>query len=107
MTDYNKIMKDIEMKQQWKDVDWEADYSFADNVIPDMVNNPPHYNASGIECIQAIAAATDDGFQYYLQGNILKYLWRYRYKDKPLEDLEKAKWYLDKLIEETMANDKS
>jgi len=73
----------------------------------DMVNNPPHYNKSGIECIQAIAAATEDGFQYYLQGNILKYLWRYRYKDKPLEDLEKAKWYLDKLIEEVMASDKS
>ena len=71
----------------------------------DMVNSPPHYNKAGIECIQAIAAATDtDGFQYYLQGNIIKYLWRYRYKDKPLEDLEKAKWYLDKLIEEVMAN---
>jgi hypothetical protein len=107
MTDYRKIMEDIQKKQEWKDVDWEADYSVADNVRPDMVNNPPHYNASGIECIQAIAAATDDGFEYYLQGNILKYLWRYRYKDKPLEDLEKAKWYLDKLIEETMANDKS
>jgi len=107
MTDYRKIMDDIQKKQEWKDVDWEADYSFVDSVRPDMVNSPPHYNASGIECIQAIAAATDDGFQYYLQGNILKYLWRYRYKDKPLEDLEKAKWYLDKLIEETMANDKS
>jgi hypothetical protein len=71
----------------------------------DMVNSPPHYNATGIECIQAIAAATDDGFEYYLQGNIMKYVWRYRYKDKPLEDLEKAKWYLDKLIEEVMSNE--
>lgn len=73
----------------------------------DMVNNPPHYNAAGVECIQAIAAATDKGFEYYLQGNILKYLWRYRYKDKPLEDLEKAKWYLDKLIEEVMSSNAS
>jgi len=56
----------------------------SDNVF-DMVNSPPHYNQAGIECIQAISAATDDGFQYYLQGNILKYLWRYRYKDQPLE----------------------
>ncbi len=64
----------------------------------DMVNSPPHYNATGIECIDAIEAATGDGFEHYLQGNILKYLWRYRYKNGT-EDLKKAKWYLDKLIE--------
>ena len=63
----------------------------------DMVNSPPHYNSSGIECVDAIQAATLDGFEYYLQGNILKYLWRYRYKNG-IEDLNKAKWYLDKLI---------
>ena len=78
----------------------------AENAV-DMVNSPPHYNQTGIECIQAIAAATGDGFKYYLQGNIMKYLWRFDYKDKPLEDLKKAQWYLDKLIEEVMANDKS
>ena len=78
----------------------------SDNVV-DMVNSPPHYNQTGIECIHAISAATSDGFKYYLQGNILKYLWRFDYKDKPIEDLQKAKWYLDKLIEEVMASDKS
>ena len=66
----------------------------------DMVNHPPHYNQRGIECIDAIAAATDEGFQYYLQGNIIKYLWRYRYKNGA-EDLTKAQWYLSKLIEIT------
>ena len=65
----------------------------------DMVNSPPHYNQAGVECIEAIRAATDEGYQYYLQGNIIKYLWRYRYKNG-VQDLEKAKWYLDKLIEE-------
>jgi len=73
----------------------------------DMVNNPPHYNQTGIECIHAISAATDNGFKYYLQGNVMKYLWRFDYKDKPLEDLQKAQWYLEKLIEEVMANDAS
>jgi len=73
----------------------------------DMVNSPPHYNQTGIECIHAISAATNTGFKYYLQGNILKYLWRFDYKDKPLEDLQKAKWYLDKLIEEVIANGES
>mgnify|MGYP001201835731 CR=1 FL=1 len=65
----------------------------------DMVNSPPHYNKAGIECIDAIAAATSDGYEYYLQGNIIKYLWRYRYKNGT-EDLKKAQWYLTKLIEE-------
>ncbi len=66
----------------------------------DMVNSPPHYNQAGIECIDAIRAATGEGYQYYLQGNIMKYLWRYRYKNR-VEDLKKAHWYLDKLIKET------
>ena len=40
---------------------------------------------------------TNEGFEYYLQGNIMKYLWRYKYKNG-VEDLEKAQWYLNKLI---------
>ena len=64
----------------------------------DNVNNPPHYNQAGIECIDAIHAATDEGFEYYLQGNIMKYIWRYKYKNGT-EDLKKAQWYLSKLIE--------
>ena len=63
----------------------------------DNVNNPSHYNQAGIECLDAIAAATDDGYEYYLQGNIIKYLWRYRYKNG-IEDLKKAQFYLDRLI---------
>ena len=70
----------------------------------DMVNSPPHYNKSGIECINAIQAATGDGYEYYLQGNILKYLWRYRYKNG-VEDLKKAQWYLNELVEEVGGGD--
>ena len=64
----------------------------------DVVNSPSHYNQAGIECIEAIAAATDNGFEYYLQGNIIKYIWRYRYKNG-IEDIKKAQWYINKLIE--------
>ena len=64
----------------------------------DMVNSPAHYNEFGIECIDAIQAATGDEFKSYLQGNIMKYLWRYKYKGKPVEDLQKAEWYLSRLI---------
>ena len=93
--DYMKLMmqqEELRMAQAKKQ---------SDNVV-DMVNSPPHYNQTGIECIQAISAATDTGFKYYLQGNVMKYLWRFDYKDKPLEDLQKAKWYLDRLIDEVM-----
>ena len=64
----------------------------------DMVNKPPHYNIGGIECIDAIMAATNQHKEGYLQGNVMKYVWRYNYKGG-LEDLQKAEWYLKKLIE--------
>ena len=70
----------------------------------DMVNSPPHYNNSGIECIEAIKAMLGSGFKYYLQGNILKYLWRYEYKDG-VQDLKKAQWYLSELIDNVEEND--
>ena len=72
---------------------------------PDMVYSPPHYNAHGIECIDALRAMTGEGFEYHLQATAGKYLWRYRYKGKPLEDLMKARWYLDKLIHEVSKRD--
>ena len=71
----------------------------------DMVNNPPHYNKYGVECIEAIQSATGEGYEYYLHGNIIKYLWRYRYKNG-VQDLEKAQWYLSRLIEIKNQQDK-
>ena len=66
----------------------------------DMVNKPIHYNQYGIECIDSIRASMSDlEFHGYLKGNVEKYLWRYNYKSKPKEDLQKAQWYLNKLIE--------
>ena len=64
----------------------------------DMGNKPPHYNNGDIETIDAIQSALGDGFEFYLQGNILKYVWRYRHKNN-VEDLKKAQWYLNKLID--------
>jgi hypothetical protein len=61
--------------------------------------NPGHYKQGGIECIEAIKAATGDGFIGYLRGNVMKYLWRYD-KKNGVEDLKKARWYLDRLINE-------
>ena len=65
----------------------------------DLVNHPPHYKQGGMEVIEVIELVTgDQGFVGYLLGNILKYLLRFRHKGKPIEDLKKARWYLDKLI---------
>ena len=89
------------MRQAMKADEAGAPFKIKDELggVPSMVDNPPHYNKAGIECIEAIRAATGDGYECYLQGNIMKYLWRYRYKNGT-EDLEKAQWYLSKLIEE-------
>jgi len=64
----------------------------------DRVNNPIHYNHSGIECIQAIEAMTENmsGSIAPHAANVLKYLWRCEYKNG-LEDIDKAIWYLNRL----------
>ena len=65
----------------------------------DVVNKPIHYNQNTLECIEAIEAliSTIDKRYAYHAGAILKYLWRFEYKNG-LEDLEKAEWYLKRLI---------
>ena len=68
-------------------------------MTPDMVNHPSHYTYGKIECIDAIEESmTTEAFRGYCKGAALKYLWRYERKGKPLEDLQKAQWYLVKLI---------
>lgn len=65
----------------------------------DMVNHPNHYTQGGIECIKAIEASMpSEGFQDYCKGNVLKYVWRFRQKNG-LEDLKKARVYLNWMIE--------
>ena len=63
----------------------------------DNVNRPRHYRKGRVECIDAIKSATGDGYQFYLQGDIMKYMWRFNHKNG-LEDLQKAQWYLSELI---------
>ncbi len=69
--------------------------------VDDPVESPVHYNTGSVECIEAIKASmSDTEFKGYLKGNAMKYLWRYDYKGKPVEDLKKAQWYLARLTEE-------
>lgn len=68
--------------------------------MTDPVNSPKHYTHGDIECIDAIRSALGDNFRYYCQGAIMKYMWRFEHKGKPEEDLAKARWYLERMIEE-------
>jgi len=62
----------------------------------DNVNKPNHYRKGNVECIDAIKSACEHGYEYYLQGNIIKYVWRYKHKNG-LEDLLKAEMYLKEI----------
>lgn len=79
----------------------------------DVINHPPHYTGvkcatwaegevylADIECIDMIEAL---GFGYHL-GNVFKYIWRAGRKGDALEDLKKAKWYLEREIERLEAD---
>lgn len=71
----------------------------------DVVNHPSHYTKGNIECIDAIESATvcKTGIEAVAVANVIKYLWRYEEKNG-LEDVKKAKWYLNKLISELESN---
>ncbi len=67
----------------------------------DNVNHPGHYTQGGIECIDALKAATVGkvGIEAVCVANVIKYLWRYEEKNG-LEDVKKAQWYINRLIDE-------
>ena len=71
------------------------------------VNHPAHYTAGKIECIDALEAATAGlcGIEAVCTANAIKYLWRWKLKNGA-QDLEKAKWYIDKLIAKQAENNK-
>lgn len=62
----------------------------------DPVNHPPHYTHGGVEVIDAIEAW---GLGFH-EGNVVKYVARAKHKGNELQDLEKAKWYLERRIAE-------
>lgn len=66
----------------------------------DNVNHPSHYQTeSGLECIDIMEACTADlkGAEAVNTCQVIKYIWRWKAKNG-LEDLKKAKWYLERLI---------
>ena len=80
---------------------------FGESLLPneekksDNVNSPSHYTSGKTEVIDIIEDAVKDApsnIYGMLQGQVLKYMLRVWLKSNPLEDLKKARWYLDRLI---------
>lgn len=66
--------------------------------MPDNVNHPKHYTSGKIEVIKIMEdQLTPEEYRGYIKGQVIKYITRERYKNG-LEDLEKAYWYLGRLI---------
>lgn len=70
----------------------------------DLVNHPPHYTSLPAQCdcgrgIECIDVTENMGFNI---GNAVKYLWREGFKGKSIEDLRKARWYIDREIAKRM-----
>ena len=66
----------------------------------EKINHPAHYCQGGIECIDAIEAATTNltGIEAVCTANVIKYIWRWKEKNGA-EDLRKAEWYLKRLAQ--------
>ena len=86
---------------KWSDDKLAIAYDHVYKNSPDMVNHPQHYTQGGIECIDALKAATvgKRGIEAVCVANVIKYLWRYEEKNG-IEDVRKAKWYIERLLKE-------
>ena len=69
--------------------------------MKEAVNHPDHYNVGKIEVIDFIEAW---GLNF-AEGSVVKYITRYKFKGKPVEDLKKARFYIDRLIKEATSNE--
>ena len=91
-TKTTRMMRDIEEKKKALDKEFGLGGEW---VKPDSVNSPPHYRAGGIETIDFIEAKDLN----YRLGNVVKYVSRAGKKNTdPIEDLKKARWYLEREI---------
>ena len=92
---YTDNMKPYKSHESFSEPDFEEEI--------DMVNHPDHYMVGGIEALAVIEAKlggpTNEMYRGYLMGNVMKYLMRSPYNGKREEDLKKAQFYLDGLVE--------
>ena len=67
----------------------------------DPVEKPQHYNRGGVECRKALQAACVglDGWEGTCTSNAIKFMWRWKFKGKPIQDIKKAIEFMNYLIE--------
>ena len=121
--DYYNFLDEFDSYNEWNNVQkkqkkvdnsldtWGNDYNTRHKYLTalssnqdDRVNSPSHYTSGKQEAIDIIEAAIKDAptpGKGLLQGQVLKYMLRVWLKDNPLEDLKKARWYLDRLIDQS------
>jgi len=92
----------IDGKRTYKyEKDYSHDVSYENERKHNNVHSPSHYMHGKKETIDVIRDCMEsDEYHGYLKGNVLKYVSRYKFKGEPLEDLQKANWYLNRLIKE-------
>jgi hypothetical protein len=83
----------------------EWDRASASLNAPDPVEKPAHYRVGEVECIDYIQQQLGSGVKDYLRGQVYKYMHRHQYKGAEVEDLRKARWYIDRLIYELVQED--
>tara|TARA_R110001606_G_scaffold395952_1_gene569219 strand:- start:922 stop:1146 length:225 start_codon:yes stop_codon:yes gene_type:complete len=67
----------------------------------DMINAPPHYTKGAIQFLDYLKQQlSKEGYLGFLEASVMKYMHRHKLKDANIEDLEKANFYLNRLIEE-------
>ena len=96
---YSKVPKKKEEVIQT--IEEEVMQTVAEPKQEDVINHPSHYTRGKIEVIDFIE---DQQLPYHL-GNVIKYIARAGHKGDKLEDLKKARWYLDRYIKEVIANE--
>ena len=108
---YSKVpkKKEVAVELVAQNIDEEAVQTIAEKITQtfaepkkeDVINHPSHYTRGKIEVIDFIE---DQQLPYHL-GNVIKYIARAGYKGDKLEDLKKARWYLDRYINEVMQHE--
>jgi len=99
--DQGMLFPELNKNKVSEEAEFEIEDLFNDiEDVGDHVNSPAHYGQGRIECIKYIEDfLSNDEYAGYLRGNIAKYLHRWRYKNG-VEDLKKARWYLEALIQQ-------
>ena len=97
---YNHVYKNSEARLDGSHLN-DVELNIEPENKPDMVSHPKHYNQGGIECIECIKAAVTNkvGIEAVCVANVIKYLFRYEEKNG-IEDVRKAKWYIERLLRE-------